>query len=309
MISTRLTVRYSRSTANLTDCCISFRYEKERYTPYTTLSGEWYCPENINLAEITTVMFYVDNKQVHNGYPADIEITKRDGRTVLKLSSKSYSSALTYNQCPDGLLSDVNLTTLVQKAGFTLPGVLYQQNTPVVNYVNYYNGTSLWDGIVSYSLRATGFYPYLQGVNTVAVSPPAAPATLSCTSSDLISRGHLTDLSRPISKVTMRPIDGEGENYTLSNVLASRRNIVRCREIPFDREWIMDPEAGLQHMLDYSMRGINADIFTVYGWQNADILDTLNVTDLGFSGEISKISAQGSEKNGIVTKLWCYQNS
>ena len=134
-VVTRLMVRFMRSAVQLTDC-IAFRFEKERYTPYTMLSGEWYCPSNLSIGETLTFQFAIDNKVVHLGYPTSAELIKRDGRTVLKLTSVGYSAALTTNQCADGLIPDVDLMGLIKSSGFVLPNITYQQNTPVANYVN-----------------------------------------------------------------------------------------------------------------------------------------------------------------------------
>ncbi len=305
MTEFRLAVRYQRAAVQLYDC-VSFRFAKERYTPYTTLSGEWYCPENMNMSEIMTLIFYADGAIIHNGFPASAQILKKDGRTALRITSYGYSMALTSNQCPDGLIENVNLTELISKAGFTLPNVTYQQNTPSVNYVNYYNGTSLWDGIVSYSLRAATAFPYLRGANEIRVSPPEDQKEILTESSELISRSSETDYSKIISRISMKPIDGEGEGYSYANSLAARKNIVRCKEIPFDREWIMDPLEGLKSRVDYSMRGFLANGYTLYGYQSADILDRISVTDLRADSEISAITVSGTAAKGVQTEIWCY---
>ena len=148
----RLTLRYSRKMVDLTDC-ISLRYEKERYTPYSTLSGRWYCRPDVTFEEIVSVMLYIDNTMIHYGFPDGIELERKDGLYMLKVSSKSYTSALLTNQCDDKMLTDVDLTALAA-SGPTLPVVSYERNTPKVNYVNYYDGTSCWDAIVCYAVRA-----------------------------------------------------------------------------------------------------------------------------------------------------------
>ena len=50
----QLMARYARTVVNLTSC-ISIRLEKERYTPYTMLRGQWYCPPTMPFGEIMTL--------------------------------------------------------------------------------------------------------------------------------------------------------------------------------------------------------------------------------------------------------------
>ena len=302
-----LTVRFLRTLGTLANCCINFRFEKERYTPYTKLSGEWYCPKNFNIAEVVAVMLNIDGVMIHYGYPTGIEIIKRDGRTVLKVSSVGYTAALASNQCKDGLLTDVDLSGLAA-AGTAIPIVAYQQNTPTVNYVNYYDGTSSWDAIVCYSLRASGKYPYIYGYNTVRIEPHDNPKVYSISESELVSRGSGTDYSKIISYISEKDVDGTPAAFTATNGLAAQRTIVRAREINFDREWIMDSEAGLRHRINYSMRAINYDSFGFCGYAGLDLLDRFRLEGAGFEGEVDRIVVTASAEKGFVTTVECYHD-
>ncbi len=308
MTSLSLGIRYARGGVRLEDC-VSVRFEKERYTPYTSLSGEWLCPQNVSMAEVYSLMFYADNVLLHYGPPDLVEFYKKDGMTAIKVKSRGFSQGLPQNQCPDGLITDINLTSLVAASGVTLPNVTYQPNTPTVNYVNYYEGTDLWSAIVSYSLRASGSYPYIYGPNAVRIAKSGSERVYETSSLFMTRRAVSCDFSKIISKIHMRPIDGEGEGYSAQNPNAARRSIVRCREIPFDREWIMDPDAGLQSRLDYSRRAINSDSFTLPGYVPLDLLDTVSVTDLNYSAEVSRIVLSGTALTGLSTELTCYHDA
>ncbi len=302
MTNVRLTLRYSRSALNLTDC-LNFKFTKNRLLPYTEVTGEWYCPKNVNYSEIISVILYIDNAVVHNGMPCGVSIKNQDGRAVLKVSSRSYSCQLMTNQCADGLITDVNLESLVSSSGIRISGITYQPDTPTVNYVNYYNGTSLWDGIVSYTVRAGGKYPYLSGYNLIRITPPENPEVHEISEDQLISRSFTSDFSRIISKITMKPIDGEGEGYTAVSSTAARKSIVRAQEIPFDREWIMDPEAGLKARIDYSEREENVDAFRFWGYVKCDLLERLSISGSGFSGDITGFTVEGRPDCGVVTEI------
>lgn len=303
----QLMLRYSSQVVTLTNC-ISLRFEKERYTPYTELSGQWYCPSNIRIGEIITVILNIDGTVRHNGYPTGVELLKKDGRTVIRISSRGYTAMLQTNQCPDGMLTDVNLTTLSRAAGVTLPVVAYQPNTPTVSYVNYYDGTNMWDAIVCYSIRATGVYPYIRGFNTVMVDAPSPKADFSITSAQLISRGYSTDYSKLLTQISEKDIDGTTKTFVATNGIATQRSIMRVKEINFDREWIMDPADGLQFKLNCSTKAMSFDVFSYPGYSALDLLDSFEVTDLAFTGEVDRLLITASAEKGFVTTVWCYHD-
>ncbi len=306
MPSLKLTVRYASKLVNLTDC-LSFRLTKDRYTPYTELSGRWYCPSDMAENEVFMVIFYIDNVIRHYGYPTDIRITRENGRTILSVASRSHASALLVNQCPDGMLTDINLTTLAAQS-WKLPLIVYEPNTPTVNYVNYYNGTCMWDAIVCYAMRATGVYPYISGYNTLKVTKPASPKQITTTSARLISRSNKTDYSKLLSRVSMKDIDGTQDAYVATNGVTTSRMMTRCREENFDREWIMDPDRGTLFKIYNSTRGMYSDSFAYLGYDAPDLLDSFSVSDLGFSGEIDRLVFSATPEKGFVTEIGCYKD-
>ena len=303
-----LMVVFGSAVKNLTTGCVSFRLEKERYTPYTSLRARWYCPPDVPFDRVSAIGLYIDGKMRHYGYPTSVSVEREGSRTLLEIASAGFTAALTNNQCADGMLNDINLESLAA-AGETFPAVAYQPDTPTVNYVNYYDGTSSWEAIVCYSLRATGYYPYIAGYNTVRIEPPEDYAEFITDTSRLIFRGRASDNSKIISKITEKDIDGTPGKFVATNSYAARNMIVRCREIPFDREWIMDSKAGLQYRLDYSMRGMDADVFCWPGCDELDLTDFVTVTDIDFVGEASRIIIEGSAAKGITTTVWCYHDA
>lgn len=306
--SVSLTVYFKRKVVSLTTGCISFHFEKERYTPYTVLRAKWYCSENIEFEEINGIDFKIDGVTRHYGFPTSCGVERSGGRTILSIESRGFSAALANNQCADGLMTEVNLESLMA-AGETFPGVEYQKDTPEVNYVNYYGGTSSWEAIVCYAIRASGYYPYIAGSNTVRIEPPEDYGDFIIESKDLISFGHVSDHTRIISRITESDIDGTPGTFVAENFAAAQMNIVRCKEIPFDRQWIMDSETGLSYRIDYSMRGKDADIFSYFGCSELELTDFFTVTDTGFSGEVSRLIIEGSPQSGIITTVWCYHDN
>ncbi len=293
------------STLYLSDC-VSFRFVKERYTPYTYLEGSWLL-SSPDCGEIVSAAFVYGQKTLHFGYPCGAEIITQEGKHILKLKSRGYTDALSVNQPTAGIVSNVNLESLATSS-VTCPNITYEQQTPEVNYVNYYDGTTIWDAIVCYAIRATGTYPYIRGANQVCVNKPSVPATVAVSPSELISRGHGNDYSRLISSISSADVTGNANVYLASDSDVSERGIIRHKDIIFDREWIMAPEVGLQAKLDYAKRGFVFDSFTVSGYDGQDILDSLTLPDEEYQSEISKLTLTGGKDKPIITEMLCYHD-
>lgn len=305
MTAVVLSAQFAGGIFDLTEC-LSFRLERDRFTPYTRLTGQWFLPdEAVEPGPCFSLYLTIDGQVVHSGFPVMTRVIESERRKIFKVSSYGYSQLLMKNQCADGLVTKVNLEGLISASGIVLNGVEFQPDTPEVNYVNYYNGTTLWDGIVSYSLRSAGTYPYLSGYNLIRITTPEPRGEVKIDLSETVSRENTTDFSRMVSKITMRPIDGEGEGYVYLNTTPGWFGIVRCEEIPFDREWIMDPEAGLSARADYSMRKMNSDFFTVRRYVAADLMDVLSVPEIGFEGDVCGITVAAAPDTGILTTFRC----
>lgn len=297
----------SSSGTYVLDNCISLRFEKERYTPYTLLEGQWYAP-NIIPSEIISVSLILGGNGIHYGYPTLAQIINKDGKQVLKLRSKGYTDALSRNQPTAGLVPDVTLELLANSA-IVCPNISYEENTPEVRYVNYYDGTSIWDAIVCYSIRAYGLYPYIRGANTVRISRPSDMGIVSLASTSLLAKGTGNDYSNLISAISESEITGEPNTYNIIDDFAVSRDIIRKKEILFDREWIMDPELGLKKRIDFSKRGVMYDFFTVLGYPGTDLLDQLVISDLGYVGEVSRFVITASQENPVSTQIYCYHDA
>lgn len=306
MNSSQLICMTQSAAYTLTEC-VYFRFVKERYTPYSLLEGQWYFPQG-SFEEVTSIAMIADGNVVHIGYPCSAEIISKDGRNILKIRSMSYTDALAKNQPTAGLITNIDLVGLANSA-MICPNVDYESGTPVVNYVNYYDGTSIWDAICCYAIRATGLYPYIRGTNTVRVSRPSETTTLTTTSQNLLKRSCGTNYSNLISDISEADVSGNAGGYAISDSTVRSKNIVRKKEIVFDREWIMDPDSGLLARINYSKRGMIYDSFTIAGFWAIDLLDYFIVTDLPFVGEIDKIEITGGMTTPTLTTLTCYHDA
>lgn len=294
----------------LLDDCISFRFEKERYTPSTRLTGKWLC-KDFETDDIVSLGLIIDTNMIHLGYPTSgCEVVYENGARVLKVNSRGYTQALAQNQPTPGLQFDINLETLANSA-VVCPSVGYQPDTPTVRYVNYYDGTSIWDAIVCYSIRATGTYPYIRGANTVNISPPADIGIVNVFPTNLISFGSGHNYSNLISEISEADADGTYGTFVAQNPTAIAKNIIRKKEIPFNYQWIMDPELGLQAMLNYSMRGMSYDKIKFFGYSGGDLLDYVAVNFAGtkpYVGTISRLIIEGKQ-GSVTTTVYCYRDA
>ena len=299
----------SQDNVYILNDCLSFRFEKDRYGVCTKLTGKWYC-NNEDFSDVISLSLIIGDKMLHVGYPAGCQTLYENGRRVLSVNSKGYTQALAQNQPAGGLQLDVNLETLANSA-VICPSVTYQQNTPAVRYVNYYEGTTIWDSIVCYSVRATGTHPYIRGANTVRISPPDDIGVINVFPTNLISFGTGHDYSNLISEISEADADGTAGTFTAQNQLAIQKNIFRKKEIPFNYEWIMDSELGLQTKLNYSTRGMSYDKIKFFGYAGGDLLDYVAINyqnKLPYIATVSKLVIEG--KNGIVvTTVYCYRDA
>ena len=137
-----------------------------------------------------------------------------------------------------------------------------------------------------------------------------APATGSYTtvSDMLIMRSHGSDFSELVSEISESDIEGTPGAFVMTEGRASSRMMTRRRRINFDREWIMDPEKGLEFKLNRSLRKMSYDVFSFPGYAGLDLLDSFTVSDIGFIGEADRIVVTANAEKGFVTTVWCYHD-
>lgn len=287
--------------------CLDFRFEKERYTPYTYFEGTWLSPIS-DLSEIVRVEVYHDTVLIHRGTPDGVEMAMDKGRNILSVRSRGYSNALLKNRPATGIQTNVTLASIGSSA-VICPFVNYEQNTPTVDLINYYENTSIWDAIVCYTQQATGTYPYIREVNTVMSSKPQNPMTYIAACDSLLSRSYGSDYSKTVSAVTMSDTQGNSGVYSLVEPALTERNIIRLQSLPFDHEWMMNPQAGIYSRIAYSMRGYRYESFKLLGWIGVDLLDKLRLDDGSVDREISKLTVIGGRDKPVITELTCYHDA
>ncbi len=291
------------STTNI----IALKFTKERYTPYTLLTGKVWL--SCVADEVQSISLSVDNVPIHFGIPDSLEHEFSNGRHIYSFSSRGYTSALTYNQPTPGLYSNATLASILS-GEITLPNISFEYMTDSINYVYINDNDNMWDGAVAFARKFCGDYPYIFGPNTVRVTRFSNLPTVTIPKEKIVSECVGEDYSRMISDLKMRDVDGNYNSFTMTDTDAVNRDIIRHRHIAFDRQWLSNQDEALKSRIDYSMRGFRYKKICYEGFSKEDLRQYVNAEGQSFTisqKEISKLTLSLSQK-GVFTTLWFYDD-
>ena len=287
--------------------CISFRLQKERYTPYSQISGVFLCRNLIG--EVMHVTAQIDGKTVHFGTVDRFEMAENQKGRYVSFSSRGFSLGLSHNNIEPGMIYSPTLDSLMQ-SGTASPNVTWEQSLETIRYIFIKEGGSKWDGIVAYTRKLNGSYPYIAFPNKVRISWDN-PQAVSISASELVGKAMGASLSSVVSKYYMKDVDGE---YTLTyqSPFAAERSIVREKYINLDDQWLDDPEGGLKHKVDFTARGSRYTFLKYKGYKGEDLRDNISCeTSLAANTfgtkEVSRLLVEYSKK-GLFTSLWFYDD-
>lgn len=301
MASLSLTL-YSASNSYTLTKCVSFKYEKERYTPYTTASGIFVC--DVSPEEVYKVKILLDSNGIHYGPVDSYEFFKEKGILYVKFSSRGFSMGLSQNQPLPGMNLNVNLSSLLD-ANITIPNVSCEQDTTVANYIFVKENSSLWDAVVALCQKTNNSYPYIADENTIMFSLPDNDA-IDLSQASEVKSGSGVRLSGIISDYHMKDTE-DVYSYNYTNPTASLYEIVRHKYINLDRQWLSDPDSGLMHKGYFSGRGIK---YTFKKLEGCHFIDLCNKVSLSSGDEkaVSKLRLEYN-KSGFFTTLWFYDDN
>lgn len=306
LVKDRTSGKTVEQTVSSTDI-ISLRFVKERYTPYTQLSGRVAIDTEIN--DIKSIMLKAGSEVTHFGPPDRFEWEIKEKRFIISFTSRGYSCALGQNQLTPGLHFDVTFEKLMTEE-IVLPHVEYQKLGGKLNYVYVKENDTMWDSAKAFTRKFIGGHPCLLGANTIIMARAGNYETLYINSEDIISASTGQDLTHVMSHFHMKDIDGKYNTYNLTNSDAVARDIIRHRHIPLDRQWLSDPDEAMQYRFDFSERGRSFEKVTYWGYNNEDLRQRASFFASKIqltSGEISKIELNVSPK-GAITTLWFYHD-
>ncbi len=296
-----LTLKTTDGSVFSTDKLIGFRCRKERYTPYseltvTVLGGD-------GIADVVEAQFSVNGKVLHKGIMDGMTITKSEGKTVLRLTSRGFSSMLAQNELAPGVLTQISLNQLMSEK-MIVPGVTWQNSDAKARFIYIKDHDSQWSAIVNLSLTLNEMYPYIGQVNEIRLTPETVKVI---TPGNVFEEGSTGDYSKIVSEYHMKDVNGN-YNYSFSDGFATTRGIVRHKYIPFDKQFVALSDHGLRYRLSYTRRGSKSRFLTYLGYSGEELRDKVTFPD-GAVREISAIEVCGNTKKGIFTKDTCYFDS
>ena len=283
--------------------CVSFRYIKEFYTPYSQLSAV-FLPEG-EVGEILMAELYVNGFFIHRGLVDSAEVRTSPGEKRLVLASRGFSSLLAQNQVTPGTYPGMTLNTLMDTLAY-LPHISHEDVPAPVDFLYVGYGTSLWEGIAALCLKQLDTRPYVAHTNTVRFTVPSARKSiaLSQASDRILSYGWEYDTSRLVSGYHMMDALGSYNTFNRSESAVTERGILRRRHVPFDEQWAPDAQRGLGHRLGFDLRGFRGFSVRYLGYRGEDLCDLFSFEQGAFHA-VSRLEVRGGT-GGVSTRLTAY---
>lgn len=309
----KITVTIYESVTNrslISQDVVSMSFDKEWYTPYSSLNITFL--SKTVLTDPNEVTVAMNSKIIHDGPIYTLESQKySDGRFLITLYSRGYTAALGVNQPIPKINSNVDLNDVLT-SNITLPKISCEANTKKVNYIYILDKDTLWDAVVTYTIKAYSSYPYIRNANTVMVTPPEAGYSTFTYTDDVLTTSYGTNLSNLISQINMKDYDDSYETYELKNTYATDRSVIRETKINTDMQWISDPQIALKKRIYYSNRAAKYRAAKVEGYNGEDLFDKFTVKlNNGIFLALKRIHRIHitANKNGIFTTLYTYFDS
>lgn len=279
--------------------CLSFRLEKEVYTPYSLFSGIFFVDTDV--MNISDVEFFIGKNLVHKGFVDIIEETESSDGKMVSLSSRGYASLLLQGELPEGIISSPSLNSLFNRVN--LPNVTHENSSDTVNYIYLNPHSSIWDACRMLCLKMHNSHPFISSPNKVSYT--LSEKTLSFEPKNIISKGNLLNLKNVVSDIYMHSLEDESDTYSMHINDKEIRNlgIIREKYYAYDKMWAFDSYLGLYTKINLSLKGFRADFVKYEDYSGEDLNDTV-IFDKK-SGRINRILVNGS-KSGIQTTLWRY---
>ena len=285
---------------------VTMRYTKERYTPYTTFSGQTLVSSKPGDV-IKSIALFRDGILMHYGLPDEVQWTYKNGISMVSFSSKGFSAALGQNQLTPGMYSNTTFEKLMNST-IALPHVSYEQLEKPINYVYIKDNDTMWGAAAAFARKYCKEYPYISGSNTVRVTKDTTLPVLDVPGDDIVSVSSGAGFSHIISHYHMRDVEGSYNTYNITDENAVDMDIIRHKHIAFDRQWLSDPDEAMKSRADYAARAAEYIKVCYNGYNGEDIRQAVNFSAQGVEAqgrEISRIELSASRK-GTLTTLWCY---
>lgn len=281
------------------DNIMSFTFEKDAYTPYTSFSAEFSGSGDTLPTDCYGVKLRLNGKLLHFGMTDTYRITRSSNYRSGFISSRGYTSVLTENQLPAGLYTGMTIDKLFDSF-HTLPNITHESNYDS-SYIFVKQGSSMWDGIANLSYKLYGRYPYIRGANKVTMSLPETPDSVNIESTKIFQYGTITDTRKLASDFHMQDIEGNYGNFDLRETEAVNRSIVRHRYFELDRRYLNDPPLACEYRNMLAKSWLKRRFLTYSEYNGEDLYD--HVTGGSISDKaVIRIKITGNSR-GISTNL------
>lgn len=281
---------------------ISFTFVKDAYIPYTTLKARLHAMQE-DYMSISEIFLYVGEHLVHHGLIDTLTAAVSDGRKIVTLTSRGFTSLLCQNQIAPGLVSGISINDLMDSY-YQLPYVTHEDNSDQSGYIYVKDSSTMWDGVVNLAYKLNGIYPYIRGTNCVRITAEADPAVFEYEESDLTESGLGYDYVNAISHFDMADINGEYGSFTLEDSVVTNRKIERHKVFELDMQFLYDPQQALEYRSKYSRRGCFRYYCRCSGYNGEDLCDMISF-GYASSKRIGRIEISGNS-TGISTELSVY---
>ncbi|MCR4645995.1 MAG: hypothetical protein K5695_11435 [Oscillospiraceae bacterium] len=299
-MSFRLRLYFAEGAAVET-ACTALVLEREIYTPYETLTAEFpvgdFHPE-----QVCRIGLEYDMTEIFLGITDRVVQVLRAGVRMLRIKARSFTSVLVQNELVPGLHANLTIGDLVQ-GFYTFPHVTYQEDQRT-GYIYVTSKTSLWDCIVHFTYKLTGGHAYTVG-NMVRMTLPDDPRLVTIPAA--VSYGTEYDTTKLVSCYHMEALDGTPDAYVQDNPAAAGTEIVRHKQIPFDRAYLSDPTEALTFRNLYSDRGWRAKFVEYAGFADEQLGEKVTFGAHLQEERICRVRVVFGA-NGLRTTVWAYED-
>lgn len=299
-----LTLTHLTGTPTVLSDCLSLHFEKEAYTPFTSLTAT-FLYEGEMIKSVSDVSLSVGGTLIHKGFADTLKVMTYPKYKALTITSRGYTSLLGQTEIPEGLISNPSLDSVFEIVS-DLPNINHTASSQTINYIYVKNHTSAWDVIVNLSIKVYARYPHILHDNTVSYIPPPSPKVVDpIGNKTLICKGSGLDYSNAVSDLYMLDTTGV-YNYHVKDSTLTSLGIIRRKYLALDKHWLENPLGALYSRMSFGMRGSRYFYWSYRGYCGEDLMDAVN-DDEEFLPRITKIVIDGNSR-GLVTKLWGYDD-
>ncbi len=283
--------------------CVAMTLTREAYTPYDEVTATFLagCEDYGHVRRIGILWGEI---QIFLGIADKVELFQKNGVRFVRVHARSFTAQLMQNQLEPGLHANITIAALVQ-GYYQFPYVTYEEDTRQ-GYIFVRERANLWDCIVHFGYKLTSHYPYVVD-NKIMLSKPVGTTVHTLIEKDIVESGTVYDTTRLVSHYHMADVDDNPNVYQQENAVAVAAEIVRHKQIAFDRQYLSEPMKALSFRNQFSQRGWKAGYVVYHGFANEKIGERVSCGQLVQDKIICRVRFTFGDK-GWRTKLWMYED-